>query len=154
MTAQGGPQGLDRAGAASATEGTRSTSRRPDTGWQTSNWRRVNETVRRLQARIVKAQQAGRGGKVKAVQHLLTHSFSGRALAVRRGTENQGKRTPGVDGHTWSTPHEKMAATRALRQHGYRPPPRRRGSIPKSNGRLRPLGIPMPTAYCTSIQAA
>ena len=88
------------AGAASATEDTRSTSRRPDTGWQTINWRRVNETVRRLQARIVKAQQAGRWGKVKALQHLLTHSFSGRALAVRRVTENQGKRTPGVDGRT------------------------------------------------------
>ena len=29
--------------------------------------------------------------KVKALQHLLTHSFSGKALAVRRVTENQGK---------------------------------------------------------------
>ena len=29
--------------------------------------------------------------KVRALQHLLTHSFSGRALAVRRVTENPGK---------------------------------------------------------------
>jgi len=39
--------------------------------------------VRRLQARIVKATQEGKRGKVKALQRLLTHSFSGKALAVR-----------------------------------------------------------------------
>jgi RNA-directed DNA polymerase len=45
----------------------------------------------RLQRRIVKAIQQGRWGKVKALQHLLTRSFSGKALAVKRVTENQGK---------------------------------------------------------------
>jgi len=29
----------------------------------------------------------------KALQYLLTHSFSGKALAIRRVTENQGERT-------------------------------------------------------------
>jgi hypothetical protein len=41
---------------------------------------------------------------VKALQWLLTHSLSGKALAVRRVTENHGKRTPGIDGEIWSTP--------------------------------------------------
>jgi RNA-directed DNA polymerase len=41
---------------------------------------------------------------VKALQRLLTRSFSGKALAVRRVTENKGKRTPGVDGEIWDTP--------------------------------------------------
>jgi RNA-directed DNA polymerase len=40
---------------------------------------------------------------VKALQHLLTHSFSAKVLAVKRVTENQGKRTPGVDGELWDT---------------------------------------------------
>jgi RNA-directed DNA polymerase len=71
--------------------------------WHAIDWRRVHQTVRRLQVRIVKAVQASRWGKVRVLQHLLTHSFSGRALAVRRGTENQGKRTPGVDRVTWKT---------------------------------------------------
>ena len=73
--------------------------------WHAIDWRRVKQTVRRLQARIVKATQAGWWGKVRALQHLLTHSFSGKALAVRRVTENQGKRTPGVDGVTWDLGH-------------------------------------------------
>jgi hypothetical protein len=44
--------------------------------------------VRRLQARIVKATQEGRWNKVKALQRLLTCSFSGKALAVKRVTDN------------------------------------------------------------------
>jgi RNA-directed DNA polymerase len=47
--------------------------------------------------RIVKAWQEGRRHKVKALQRLLVRSLSGKSLAVRRVTENQGKRTPGVD---------------------------------------------------------
>jgi RNA-directed DNA polymerase len=110
--------------------------------WHQIPWEKVHRNVRRLQARIVKAQQEGRKGKVKALQRLLTHSLSGKALAVRRVTENQGKRTPGVDGETWNTPTEKAAAIRGLRQRGYNPRPLRRTYIPKANGKKRPLGIP------------
>jgi RNA-directed DNA polymerase len=109
--------------------------------WHQINWDRVNQNVRRLQARIVQATRAGRWGKVKALQRLLTHSFSGKALAVRRVTENEGKRTPGVDQETWDTPERKAAAIDALRRRGYHPQPARRVYIPKSTGKLRPLGI-------------
>jgi RNA-directed DNA polymerase len=94
--------------------------------WHAIDWRAVHRNARRLQARIVKATQAGRWGKVKALQHLLSHSFSGKALAVKRVTENRGKRTAGVDGQVWATPASKMAAIQALKQHGYRPAPLRR----------------------------
>ena len=114
----------------------------PIMDWSEIDWQKVQEEVRRLQARIVKATQEGRWGKVKALQHLLTHSFSGKALAVRRVTENQGKRTPGVDRITWDTPEQKTRAVRAMRQWGYHPQPLRRVYIPKSNGKMRPLGIP------------
>ena len=70
-------------------------------GWHTINWKSAYRIVCRLQARIVKAIQEGRWGKVKALQYLLTHSFSGKALAIRRVTENQGKGTPGVDREIW-----------------------------------------------------
>lgn len=110
--------------------------------WHSIDWAKCRREVRRLQARIVKATQEGRQGRVKALQWLLTHSFSGKALAVKRVTENRGKRTPGVDGKTWSTPGGRMRAIDALRRRGYRPQPLRRIYIPKSNGRQRPLGIP------------
>lgn len=109
--------------------------------WNQINWGKVKGNVRRLQTRIVKAIEAGRWGKVKALQRLLTHSFSAKALAVRRVTENQGKRTPGVDGEIWETPGKKAQGITTLRQHGYRAQPLRRTYIPKSNGRKRLLGI-------------
>src|SRR4051794_3279341 len=111
-------------------------------GWHTINWASAYRIVCRLQARIVKAIQAGRWGKVKALQYLLTHSFSGKALAVRRVTENQGKTTPGVDREIWDTPEKKTTAVQALKSRGYQPQPLRRVHIPKSNGKMRPLGIP------------
>jgi retron-type reverse transcriptase len=59
-----------------------------------------DEVVRSLQARIVKAQEAGKHNKVKALQYLLTRSQSARILAVERVTENDGSKTPGVDKET------------------------------------------------------
>jgi RNA-directed DNA polymerase len=113
--------------------------------WHAINWPEAHRIVRRLQARIVKAVQDGRWGKVKALQHLLTHSFSAKALAVKRVTNNHGKRTPGVDRLTWDTPEKKTSAIGQLRQRGYRPQPLRRIWIPKRNGKRRPLGIPTMT---------
>jgi RNA-directed DNA polymerase len=115
---------------------------RPATDWHAIPWRKIYRVVRRLQARIVQAVQAGRWGKVKALQRLLARSFSARALAVRRVTEATGRRTPGVDGETWDTPASRAAAIPRLRQRGYRPKPLRRIYIPKKNTKLRPLGIP------------
>ena len=112
-------------------------------GWDQINWRQVNDNVQRLQVRIVKATKEGRWSRVQALQRLLTHSFSGKVLAVRRVTGNRGKRTPGVDRATWSTSAQKWTAVHELRQHGYRPQPLRRVHIPKrDSAAMRPLGIP------------
>ena len=117
-------------------------------GWHDIDWKAVHHNVRRLQARIVKATKDGKWGKVKALQRLLTHSFSGKALAVRRVTENDGGATAGVDQVIWDTPEKKATAIATLRQRGYHPQPLRRVYIPKRNGKKRPLGIPMVRSYC------
>jgi RNA-directed DNA polymerase len=110
--------------------------------WDQMDWSHCEREVRRLQARIVKATREGRHGKVKALQWMLTHSFHGKALAVRRVTENKGKWTPGVDREIWKTPGTKHRAIGALQRRGYQPKPLRRVHIPKANGKRRPLGIP------------
>src|SRR6202166_3255581 len=111
--------------------------------WYAIEWRAINRNVRRLQVRIVQATKASRWGKVRALQRLLTHSYSGKVLAVRRVTENNGKKTPGVDQEIWDTPEQKIQAVHALKQRGYQPQPLRRVYIPKSDGKtMRPLGIP------------
>jgi RNA-directed DNA polymerase len=110
--------------------------------WRNIDWAKAHETVRRLQVRIAEATRQGRWNKVKALQWLLTHSFYAKALAVKRVTENQGKRTPGVDGIIWSTLESKAKAILSLKRQGYRSMPLRRVHIPKANGKKRPLGIP------------
>jgi RNA-directed DNA polymerase len=110
--------------------------------WDGINWAAVQRHVRRLQERMVKATQGGRHNKVKALQWLLTHSFSGKALAVKRVTQNKGRNTPGVDKVTWKTPAAKTNAIASLKRRGYSPLPLRRVLIPKKNGKMRPLGIP------------
>lgn len=123
-----------------------SASSREPQDWHAIDWRRVERNVRTTQKRIAKATQEKDWRRVKALQRSLIHSFAARALAVRRVTENQGKRTAGVDREKWGLPARKWEAIGKLKQQrGYRPMPLRRVFIPKQNGTERPLGIPTMT---------
>jgi len=111
--------------------------------WQFINWHKVYGKVKSLQRRIVKAIKEGRHNKVKSLQWLLTHSLAAKLLAVKRVTENSGKRTAGVDGVIWKTPEQKLEAAKSLMRKGYRAKPLKRVYIPKRKGKKRPLGIPV-----------
>src|SRR3990170_2616220 len=119
--------------------------------WEGIHWAKDQRQVRGLQTRIVKATQAGGHNKAKALQWLLTHSFSGKALAVKRVTENKGRNTPGVDHVTWKTPVARINAIASLRRRGYSPLPLRRVFILKKNSKKRPLGLP--AMKCRAMQA-
>jgi len=120
--------------------GASSTKRQED--WITLSWPKIKAHVFRLQVRIAKAEKEGRKGRVKALQKLLTSSFYGKCLAVKRVVSSTGSKTPGVDGILWRTNRQKMKAVFNLRRRGYKPSPLKRIYIPKKSGKLRPLSIP------------
>lgn len=126
--------------------------------WNQIDWKKVQDTVTRLQARIVKAQKEKKYGKVKSLTRILTQSFAAKALAVKRVTTNRGGKTPGIDGVVWKTARAKAMAILELKPQGYRAKALRRRCIPKAgSNKLRPLGIPtmkdraMQAVYATAL---
>src|SRR5271156_4580397 len=78
------------------------------TSWSDIPWPEVEARVHALQRRIYRAEQEGNRRKVRSLQRLLLRSTSAKLLAVRRVTQdNQGKKTPGVDGIVFLEPHER-----------------------------------------------
>lgn len=112
--------------------------------WSDVNWTAAEANVRHIQNRIFRAAAAGEQAKVKNLQKLLVRSMSAKLKGIRQVTqENGGKHTSGVDGVVCNTPESRLALLKdGLNLQGYKPKPVRRVHIPKSGGKLRPLGIP------------
>ncbi|MCE3239001.1 MAG: ltrA 3 [Gammaproteobacteria bacterium] len=120
--------------------------------WASIDWKKTTAHVRQLQMRIAKAYREGKHGKVKALQWILTHSFSAKLLAVKRVVSNKGAKTPGVDNIIWNTATQKIKAAASLKRRGYKTKPLRRIYIPKKQkGQSRPLSIPV--MQCRAQQA-
>ena len=121
--------------------------------WKTINWHQVEKSVNKLQTRITKAVIQNKWNLVKRLQYLITHSYSAKLLAVKRVTQNKGKRTAGIDGEKWLSSTSKMKAVLSLTGKGYKAKPLKRVFInkPGKKKKKRPLGIP--TMYDRAMQS-
>jgi len=112
--------------------------------WNAIDWHKVEKTVSNLRRRIFRASEEGDHRKVRSLQKLMLRSRANALLSVRRVTQiNVGKNTPGVDKLVVKTPKARGELVDHIRSYQpWRAKPARRVYIPKSGGKLRPLGIP------------
>lgn len=120
--------------------------------WNTLPWHQLDKQVFKLQKRIYQASERGEVKVVRRLQKLLISSWSAKAVAVRKVTQdNKGKKTAGVDGIKSLTPRKRMKLVENLRLED-KSKPTRRIWIPKpGKTEKRPLGIP--TIYERAKQA-
>src|SRR6202166_2922076 len=120
------------------------------TDWNTVDWRRAQRIARNLRQRIFRATQASDFKKIRSLQKLMLRCRSNILMSVRRVTQtNAGKNTPGVDKLVVKTPLARGKLVDELSTfQPWQVRPVRRVYIPKSSGKLRPLGIPTVIDRC------
>ena len=102
--------------------------------WTNIKWKLLEYDVLKMQNRIAEAYKLKDIKLVAKQQLILVSSFAARALAVRKVTTNQGSKTPGIDGMTWTSDVDKWSAIGLLKKatpSSYRASPVRRVMIPK-----------------------
>lgn len=114
--------------------------------WNSIPWQKIERSIYKLQCDIACAEIRKEYSKAKQLQRLLLNKDSTILYGIRRATIlNSGRRTPGIDGMVLRSHPERMALyykLKSMKLKEYEPLPVRRVYIRKSNGKMRPLGIP------------
>lgn len=112
--------------------------------WEEINWSKHQSNLSRHQSRIYKASLINDVGKLHRLQKLLTRSESAKLIATRRvTTDNQGKRTPGIDGITITSGKQKLELAHSISLSGSAKAIRRIYIDKPGKTEKRPLGIPV-----------
>ena len=106
------------------------------------------DDLRKTQESFARKAQAKPAHRFRDLYHLVCRE-EWLMESLKAVLQNSGSRTPGIDGISRKQLVDKEAQARLiwelrteLREGTYRPQPVKRQWIPKSNGKLRPLGIP------------
>ena len=117
------------------------------TDWSCVKWNKVEKYVSKLQKRIFRAEREGDSHKVRDLQRMLVYSDSALLMAIKKVTQtNKGKRTPGIDGFRALTDKKRGELFDSMKNMNikkHKPKPAFRMYIPKKNGKMRSLGIPI-----------
>lgn len=128
----------------------------PTRTWNSVDWAACERNVRRLRQRIFKASREGDLKRVRNLQKLMLRSFANTLVGVRRVTEtNAGRKTAGIDGRVALTSPGKTELVHWMHQNPNpsKARPVKRVYIAMSDGRRRPLGIPVITDRVRQAQA-
>ena len=119
------------------------------TMWQSIDWDQVEKDVAVLQYNLAKQAYTRNSERIVSAQKQIAFSLNAKLLAVRHVCSSDSG--PGIDGITWTTPHDKMLAALSLSSKGYRAMPARMILVQSKNGKIRRIRIM--TCYDRAMQS-